>query len=208
MRALTKLQEYRTFMTQAAREPNTVGAVLPTSRHVARAVADVVPASGSPTVLELGPGTGALSDALHQRIPAGSRHVAIEVDPELVRYLRSAKPWLDVLEGDATYVRELLEPLGVTRVDAVISSIPWTLLEPLKQREVLAALGEVMAPTAVFTTVTYLTTLWRSNTIKFVDQLHQAFEEVTPRAAVWRNVPPARVYICRRPKAGLTPPRR
>lgn len=208
MRALTKLQEYRTFMTQAAREPNTVGAVLPTSRHVARAVADVVPASGSPTVLELGPGTGALSDALHQRIPAGSRHVAIEVDPELVRYLRSAKPWLDVLEGDATYVRELLEPLGVTRVDAVISSIPWTLLEPLKQREVLAALGEVMAPTAVFTTVTYLTTLWRSNTIKFVDQLHQAFEEVTPRAAVWRNVPPARVYICRRPKAVLTPPRR
>lgn len=208
MRALNKLQEYRTFMTQAAREPSTVGAVLPTSRHVARAVADVVPATGSPTVLELGPGTGALSNALHQRIPAGSRHVAIEIDPELVRYLRSAKPWLQVLEGDATYVRELLEPHGITEVDAVISSIPWTLLEPQKQREVLAALGEIMAPTAVFTTVTYLTTLWRANTIKFVDQLEQSFEEVTPRAAVWRNAPPARVYICRRPKAKLTPPRR
>lgn len=207
MRALNKLQEYRTFMTQAAREPSTVGAVLPTSRHVARAVADVVPASGAPTVLELGPGTGALSDELHARIPEGSRHVAIEIDPELVRYLRAAKPWLEVVEGDATYVRELLEPLGITRVDAVISSIPWTLLEPQKQREVLNALGEVMAPTAVFTTVTYLTTLWRSNTIKFLDQLRQAFEEVTPRAAVWRNMPPARVYICRRPRTRLSPPR-
>ena len=207
MRALKKMQEYRTFMTQAAREPSTVGAILPTSLHVARAVAEVVPASGQPTVLELGPGTGALSEELHARLPAGSRHVAIEIDPELVRYLRSAKPWLETLEGDATYVRELLEPLGITQVDAVISSIPWTLLEPQKQREVLNALGEVMAPTAVFTTVTYLTTLWRANTIKFIDQLRQAFEEVTPRAAVWRNMPPARVYICRRPRARLSPPR-
>lgn len=206
MRERTKLQEYQTFVTQALRKPSTVGAVLPTSHYVAEAIADVIPSSGAPTVLELGPGTGALSGAIHDRLPERARHVAVEIDPEMVRYLRSAKPWLHVIEGDATHLSSLLAATGITEVDAVISSIPWTLLTPEKQRDLLSRAGDVMAPTAVFTTVTYLTTLWRANTVAFTRELHTAFDEVLPRSTVWRNVPPARIYVCRRPKAKVSTP--
>ena len=45
-----------------------------------------------------------------------------------------------------------------------------------------------------------MTTLWRRNTIAFTELLRETFEEVLPRSTVWRNVPPARVYVCRRPR--------
>lgn len=202
MTATRKLHEYWTFLTRAVRNPSTVGAVLPTSGYVAAAVADVVPGSGRPTVLELGPGTGALSDAIRPRLPSGARHLAVEIDPELVRYLRSRKPWLEVIEGDVSRLRSLLRDAGVGEVDAVISSIPWTLLPPDKQRELLHEAASVLAPTGVFTTVTYLTTLWRSSTRAFTRALADTYEEVLPRAAVWRNLPPTRVYVCRRPRSG------
>ncbi|MCX2729031.1 methyltransferase domain-containing protein [Saccharopolyspora sp. NFXS83] len=195
-----KLREYRTFVTRAVRQPGTVGAVLPTSEYVARAVAEVVPASGTPTVLELGPGTGALSGALRERLPAGSDHLAVEIDPELVRYLNSTKPWLEVIEGDARHLVELLAAANRTQVDAVISSIPWTLLPADQQRALLREVSKVLTKEGVFTTVTYVTTLWRANTIAFTEILRETFEEVLPRSTVWRNVPPARVYVCRRPR--------
>ncbi|WP_433870293.1 class I SAM-dependent methyltransferase [Saccharopolyspora sp. CA-218241] len=204
MSIAAKLREYRTFATRALREPATFGAVLPTSRYVAEAVAEVVPSTGTPTVLELGPGTGPLSDALRSRIPDGSRHLAVEIDRGMVDYLRRAKPWLEVVEGDAAHLRTLLDEAGVRSADAVISSLPWTLLPPGEQRALLDEIARVLDPNGVFTTVTYLTTLWRDRTREFVGALDEVFDEVLPRSAVWRNVPPARVYACRRP---LTPAR-
>lgn len=197
---MNKSREYLMFVGRAVQNPSKVGAVLPTSEHVARAVADVVPSNGPSTVLELGPGTGALSGPIRQRIAPGSRHLAVEIDPELVRYLNRTKPWLEVIEGDASDLRKLLADAGVDRVDAVISSIPWTLLPGDKQRELLHEAASVMTPGGVFTTVTYLTTLWRAQTKEFIGALDDTFDEVFPRSAVWRNVPPARVYACRRPK--------
>jgi phosphatidylethanolamine/phosphatidyl-N-methylethanolamine N-methyltransferase len=195
-----KLREYWTFVNRAARQPSRVGAVLPTSRYVARAVAAVVPSFGAPTVLELGPGTGALSGPIQRRLPEAARHLAVEIDPKMVDYLHRTKPWLEVIEGDVTHLRKLLDEIGVDQVDAVISSIPWTLLPPDKQRELLQQAASVMAPNGVFTTVTYLTTLWRPTTRAFVESLHDTFDEVLPRTAIWRNVPPARIYACRRPR--------
>ncbi|GAA0524791.1 methyltransferase [Saccharopolyspora subtropica] len=201
------LREYATFLARAVRQPTRVGAVLPTSRHVATAVTAVVPSFGSPTVLELGPGTGALSGPIQRRLAEGARHLAVEIDPEMVRYLHRSKPWLEVIEGDATHLRELLDAAAVEQVDVVISSIPWTLLPPDRQRTLLREVAAVLVPDGVLTTITYLTTLWRPNTRAFVAALHDTFDEVLPRTAVWRNLPPARIYACRRPKADSVTPR-
>ncbi len=200
MTSTGRLHEYRTFVVRAVKQPSTVGAVLPTSQHVAAAMAGIVPSSGTPTVVELGPGTGALSDAIRERLPENGRHVAVEIDPEMVRYLRSAKPWLEVVEGDASSLRGLLRPLGIERVDAVVSSIPWTLLAEENRRKVLDEIGKTLEPGGAFTAITYLTALWRRSSRDFAGALHATFDEVLPRSTVWRNVPPARVYVCRRPR--------
>ncbi len=199
MNSRNTLHEYRTFLSRALHRPSTVGAVLPTSHHVASAVADVVPATGTPTVVELGPGTGALTDLVEQRLPSGSRHLAVEIDPDMVDYLRQSRPWLEVYQADAADLGTVLREQGITQgVDAVISSIPWTLLPLYQQRRALDEVARSLAPHGVFTALTYITALWRPGSAAFDRALRTTFEEVVPRTPVWRNVPPARVYICRR----------
>ncbi|WP_461144282.1 class I SAM-dependent methyltransferase [Salinifilum aidingensis] len=201
-------REYWTFARRALRAPATVGAVLPTSGRVGAAVAGVVPSSAvaapddgrAPVVVEVGPGTGALSERIAQRVSPATRQLAIEVDPELVAYLRRHKPWLDVIHGDLADLPEHLAERGIGTVDALVTSIPWTLLDADRQRRLLDVCARVLEPSAPFTTVTYVTTLWRRSTRDFLALLGATFDEVLPRSVVMRNVPPAKIYVCRRPK--------
>ncbi|MHA6801312.1 class I SAM-dependent methyltransferase [Bounagaea algeriensis] len=201
-------REYWTFLRRALRAPATMGAVLPTSGQVGAAVAGVVPSSAvtaardgrAPVVVEAGPGTGALSERIAQRVSPHTRQLAVEVDPELVAYLRQHKPWLDVIQADLADLPEHLAERGIGTVDALVTSIPWTLFDTEHQRRLLDACARVLEPSAPFTTVTYVTTLWRRSTRDFLALLEETFDEVLPRSTVLRNVPPAKIYVCRRPK--------
>nr|WP_258175321.1 methyltransferase domain-containing protein [Actinopolyspora mortivallis] len=191
--------EYRTFVTRAVREPSTVGAVLPSSPVLAREMAAVVPSTERPVVVELGPGTGALSGAIAQRVPEGGRHVAVEIDPGMCEHLRATHPGLEVLEGDAERLGELLAGVGIHSVDAVVSGLPWSLFDAESQRRVLREVGGVLAPGGGFTTIAYAHALGLRGARLFRHRLGELFDEVITSRTVWRNVPPARVYVCRRP---------
>ena len=64
-------------------------------------IASVGTQAGAPVVVELGPGTGAMTTAIEARLAPDARHVAIELDPRMVGFLRQAHPGLEVVEGDA-----------------------------------------------------------------------------------------------------------
>ncbi|SFT64508.1 Phospholipid N-methyltransferase [Actinopolyspora lacussalsi subsp. righensis] len=198
-RSSSLLSEYRTFVNRAVREPSTVGAVLPSSPVLAREMAAVVPSVERPVVVELGPGTGALSGAIAERVPEGGRHVAVEVDPGMCEHLRTEAPWLEVLQGDAMRLGELLAEHGIESADAVVSGLPWSLFAAESQRRILREIGSVLAPGGGFTTIAYAHALGMSGARRFRDRLGAAFDEVITSRTVWRNVPPARVYVCRRP---------
>lgn len=194
--------DYRKFAARAARKPGLVGAVAPSSPHLAREMASIVPRTASetgPVVVELGPGTGALSRAVRDRLPEGGRHLAIELDSGMVEHLRADLPWLEVVQGDAAKLRTLLADNGVDRVDAVISGLPWSIFPGELQRDILAEVGQVLVPGGAFTTFAYVHALGMSGARAFRDRLDLAFDEVLTSRTVWRNVPPARIYTCRRP---------
>lgn len=194
--------DYRKFAARAARKPGLVGAVAPSSPHLAREMASIVPRTASetgPVVVELGPGTGALSRAVRDRLPEGGRHLAIELDSGMVEHLRADLPWLEVVQGDAAKLRTLLVDHGVDRVDAVISGLPWSIFPGELQRDILAEVGQVLVPGGAFTTFAYVHALGMSGARAFRNRLDLAFDEVLTSRTVWRNVPPARIYTCRRP---------
>lgn len=193
------ISEYRTFVTRALREPSTVGAVLPSSPVLAEEMATIVPSTGSPVVVELGPGTGALSGAVARRIPEGGRHIAVELDTGMVEHLRATMPGVEVVQGDARELSSLLADAGVTSVDAVVSGLPWSLFPGDAQTSILGEVGSVLAQGAAFTTIAYAHALGMSGARLFRRRLGRAFDEVLTTRTVWRNVPPARVYVCRRP---------
>jgi phospholipid N-methyltransferase len=194
------VSETRQFLTAFLRRPTTMGAVVPSSERLATVLASVVSTVGSPVVVELGPGTGAVSAVIAERLPAGARHLAVELDADMVAYLRRTRPELEVVHGDARGLGRLLVEHGVHRVDAVICGLPWALFDDATQAEILAEISRVIGSTGAFTTFAYLHGMALGAARRFRLTLRETFEEVLVSATVWRNVPPAFVYVCRRPR--------
>ena len=189
----------RTFVAAALRRPGTVGAAVPSSARLAGVLASVVPRVGSPVVVELGPGTGAVSDVITARLPPGARHLAVELDPGMVAYLRRTRPQLEVVPGDAAHLAALLAERGIGHVDAVVCGLPWALFDETTQTDILGEVGRVIGSTGAFTTFAYLHGMTLGAARRFRRTLRATFDEVLVSSTVWRNVPPAFVYVCRRP---------
>lgn len=190
----------RTFLAAALRRPGRIGAVYPSSPRLAGVLASVVPSQGTPTVVELGPGTGSVSAMIAGRLPAGSRHLAVELDPSMAAFLRRTRPGLEVVDGDAKELTALLAARAAHRVDAVISGLPWSLFDEGGQREILGQVGAAIGAEGAFTTFAYTHTLAMRGARSFRRLLGDRFDEVLISRTVWRNLPPAYTYVCRRPK--------
>jgi phosphatidylethanolamine/phosphatidyl-N-methylethanolamine N-methyltransferase len=188
------------FLAAFLRRPSTMGAVAPSSARLAAVLASVVPAAGNPVVVELGPGTGAVSAVIDERLPAGSRHLAVELDADMVAHLQRSRPSLEVVHGDACDLGKLLSERGVDHVDAVVCGLPWALFDDATQAEILGEISRVIGDKGAFTTFAYLPGMALSAARRFRRTLRGAFEEVLVSATVWRNLPPAFVYVCRRPR--------
>jgi phospholipid N-methyltransferase len=194
----------REFLSAAARNPGLVGAIAPSGETLAAALASVVPTTGRPVVVELGAGTGSVTTAIQRRLPDGGRHVAIEIDDRLAESLRATQPGVTVINGDAEELGPLLTrhgAPGLSTVDAVVSGLPWTLFGVDKQQRLLSAIQRVLAPHGAFTTFGYLHAAPMAGARRFRRLLSGSFEEVLESSAVWRNVPPARIFACRRSTA-------
>jgi phosphatidylethanolamine/phosphatidyl-N-methylethanolamine N-methyltransferase len=192
-------QNYKVFLSAMLRQPAVVGAMAPSSSALADCMASVVSSTGDPVVVELGAGTGPVSAAIQRRLPAGARHLAVEVDDEMVEYLRQVQPAMEVVHGNAENLTELLAEREVGQADAVVSALPWSLFRSESQRRILGQIGEVLAPGGAFTTVTYVHSRMLAGGRRFDRLVREAFDEVIVSQAVWRNFPPAKVYVCRRP---------
>lgn len=194
---MSAARDLLTFVSSAVRSPGVVGAIAPSGRALSDLLASIVPETGPSTVVELGPGTGVVSAALRRRLPADSRHVAVELDPRMVAHLRTAAPWLEVVQGDAIALQELLAERGITRVDAVVSGLPWTLFPARAQTGIIEQVTRVLAPGALFTTFAYSHVTPLAPQRRFRALLERSFAEVRVTPTVWRNVPPALAYQCR-----------
>jgi phosphatidylethanolamine/phosphatidyl-N-methylethanolamine N-methyltransferase len=189
----------RAFLAAFVRRPATMGAVAPSSARLSAVLTSIVPTAGSPVVVELGPGTGAVSAAIDQRLPPGSRHLAVELDGAMVDYLGRTRPGMEVVHGDARQLGKLLAQRGVTHVDAVVCGLPWALFDEPTQHAALGEVGDAIGPMGAFSTFAYVSGMALPAARRFRRTLRARFEEVIVSATVWRNVPPAFVYVCRRP---------
>ncbi|MER7206791.1 NAD-binding protein [Streptosporangium sp. NPDC000239] len=191
--------DLRAFMSAALRRQHVVGAIAPSSPVLGRALSAVVPTGNASVVVELGPGTGPISEVIHARLAPGSRHLAVEIDPDLAAHLRRTRPWMETLYGDAADLGTLLAKAGVERVDAVVSTLPWSFFPGDVQERILGQISGALAPGGAFTTVTYLHALPLAGARALRRRLRAVFDEVLITGPVWRNIPPGIAYVCRRP---------
>lgn len=190
--------DHLVFLRRAIRRPDLLATPFVTGNRLAAQLAAVVPDGCPGTVVELGAGTGALSEPVRERLGPGARHLAIEIDADLVAHLRRHKPWLEVVQGDALDYDAVLARAGIDKVDAVVSSLPWALFDQSQRRDLLAAIGSRLAQHGVFATITtWMAMPQRVRELR--EALNATFDEVVETGTVWRNPPPARLFVCRRP---------
>lgn len=194
-----------TFLRAAGRSPKAVATFAPTSTRVARRMASVVPPTGDPVVLELGAGTGAITNAIVARLGGRGRHLAIELDTEMVEYLRQRQPSVEVIQGSAADLDTILADAGVTRVDAIVDTMPWTLFPRAEQERILEKVAAALKPGAAFTNIVLAHSLPLAPARRFRGLLRRTFTETRVTPIVWTNVPPALTYVSQNPRAHSAP---
>jgi phospholipid N-methyltransferase len=140
-------------------------------------------------VLELGPGTGAVTEALFKRGLREDRLIAIEYNDNLAKRLRKRFRSAQIVTGDAweldTLLAELPRPVG--SVGAVISSLP-LLNFPKEQADALAQkIRTLLEPRGRWVQYSY-------HIIKDRSRGADDFRVISSKI-VWWNIPPARVHV-------------
>jgi phosphatidylethanolamine/phosphatidyl-N-methylethanolamine N-methyltransferase len=141
-------------------------------------------------VIELGPGTGAVTAALVRQGVDPSRLVLVEFNPSFCRLLRTRYPEATVVQGDAYNIKRLLGSLLRHPAAAVVSGLP-LFTKPLRLRlRLLADAFTLLAPGAPFVQFTYA----------LVPPIPRSYSRAHARASerIWLNIPPARVWVYRK----------
>lgn len=205
----TKKTDLTTFAREAVTDFRTVGAVAPSSRYLAQAMLGPLPLEKARIVVEVGPGTGAMTRALLKRIPRGATLLAFEINPRFLRYLKASisDPRLTVVNASAETLEEEVHDRGYKRVDAVVSSLALGFMPARQRRAFLGALGGLLGEEGVFTQYQYFHRLQMKNghvrRFNLVRLLNRYFSSVKQRI-IWRNLPPAFVFACRGPLSAET----
>ncbi|MFZ0175955.1 MAG: rRNA adenine N-6-methyltransferase family protein, partial [Pseudolabrys sp.] len=128
-----RLDDEVQFIRSWIEKPLSTGAVMPSSRALARAMARYVDPQAAGPVIELGPGTGPVTQALVKQGIDPARLILVEFNPDFCRLLRSRYPQATVVQGDAYRLRRLLETYVDEPAAAIVSGLP-LVTKPLRTR--------------------------------------------------------------------------
>jgi phosphatidylethanolamine/phosphatidyl-N-methylethanolamine N-methyltransferase len=184
-----RLDDEMQFIRTWIEKPLSTGAVMPSSKALARTMARYVDPAASGPVIELGPGTGPVTEALVQHGVDPSRLILVEFNPDFCRLLRTRYPAATVVQGDAYRLRRLLETYVRSPASAIVSGLP-LVTKPVRTRlRLISDAMALLAPGAPFVQFTYA----------MVTPIPKALNGIKAEASelIWMNVPPARVWVYR-----------
>jgi phosphatidylethanolamine/phosphatidyl-N-methylethanolamine N-methyltransferase len=170
--------------------PRRTGAQWPSGPALCHAMAAAVDLDLPGTIVELGPGTGVVTEALLARAIAPERLALIEASPAFCKLLRPRFPEVSLIEGNAFDFAKIVAERKLGPVAAVVSSLPLLTQPHLRRLDLLRMAFSCMHPEGVFIQFTY----GLRSPIPVIDRFVAA--DVTPR--IWRNIWPACVWQYRR----------
>jgi phosphatidylethanolamine/phosphatidyl-N-methylethanolamine N-methyltransferase len=191
-RALKKplrLDDEVRFLRSWIEKPLHMGAVMPSGKMLARTMAGYVDTHSEAPVIELGPGTGAITDALVAHGVDQKRLVLVEFNPGFCALLRERYPQATVVQGDAYQLDKTLAAIAQP-ASAVVSGLPLVTKPMLTRLRLMREAFMKLIPGAPFVQFTYSVAPPIPKSLPGI--LTQASERI------WMNVPPARVWVYRK----------
>jgi phosphatidylethanolamine/phosphatidyl-N-methylethanolamine N-methyltransferase len=149
------LRDSARFLKSLVATPRLTGAVAPSGRALARAMAAAVGSPAHGLVIELGPGTGPVTRSLIEAGLPPERLVLIEYDTAFCRMLERRFEGVRIIQGDAYDLPGTLAPFAGQSIAAVVSSLPLLNQPPPRRTKLIADAFALMGPSGVFVQFTY-----------------------------------------------------
>jgi phosphatidylethanolamine/phosphatidyl-N-methylethanolamine N-methyltransferase len=185
-----RLDDEVRFLRSWIEKPLHMGAVMPSGRVLARTMAQYVDVDSTEPVVELGPGTGAITSALIEHGVDQKRLVLVEYNPGFCALLRDRYPHAKIVQGDAYALRESLWNMLSAPASAVVSGLPLVTKPMLTRLKLIREAFVALAPGAPFVQFTY----------SVAPPIPKSLPGVSTEASerIWMNLPPARVWVYRK----------
>jgi len=181
------------ILLSALKSPLDIGALCSSSSFLASTIVDISELQPYENIVELGAGTGVITNEINTRLPENCSFTSVEKDPHLARVTRNRfKGGLDIIEAD---IRDI-EQGRLGSIDCLISSLPMTLWKKELQKDVIASIYSHMSENGRMIFFSYLTSNFFGGKNMLMNNLLEHFSNVNKRKVVWRNTPPAMIYVC------------
>ena len=175
-----------TFIRAFITNPLATGSVLPSSKALSNEMASHINQTDNGIIIELGAGTGAVTEALLQSGVNPSNLIVIEYSKDMVKKLNKRFPDIQIIEGDAADLKKLLV-LETKMISAVISSLPLKSLPKSLTFTILDQISQILPEGGKYIQYTY----------GFGKSGHNKLDNFNIKCSkrIWQNLPPASVDV-------------
>ena len=209
---MSQLQDYRAFLTQVLRNYETTGAVIPSGRALGTALCRHAGIGAPQRILEAGPGTGAVTGCLIERMRAGDELWLVELNPTFAAHLRDAfrqRPSFRAVADRCHLIEGAIQDLGEEgHFDLIVSGLPLNNFSPENVRAILEAYARLLKHAGILSFFQYILIRDAKMMVSFglertrLKRVGKAVDEALSerefaREWVWPNVPPAWVHHLR-----------
>jgi phospholipid N-methyltransferase len=177
------------FYRQLLKSAKHTGAIAPSSPFLARKICSVADIPQAKTILELGPGTGAITKELLKYVNAPHNLFTVEINPEFITHLQKKYPQITHLNADIKSLGAICKKYAIPQADIIVSGIPFTDFNKEECNIMFREISEAMHSESKFILFTY-------SPIRF-KAFFQWFEKISLHY-VPLNLPPAYVLVLRK----------
>jgi phospholipid N-methyltransferase len=185
--------DHRLFLSHFRKSPRTVGAIAPSSQRLARAMLDGLSFERGVRVVELGPGTGAITGEIARRLPETAEFLAIDINPVFISRVTARWPQIDAVCDRAERLLPIAASRNLLPVDHIVSGLPFASLPMATTREIVDAIVKSLRPGGTFTTFQYAHAFAFPSAVTVRRALTRTMGSSPTYALVVGNVPPALV---------------
>lgn len=177
------------FFKEAVKNYKTSGTVTPSSKYLAKKMLKEINFSAAKVIIELGPGNGAITNTILNRIEPNTILICFEINDAFYKELKKIKhPQLIIIKASAENMREEIIKLGYDEVNYIISSLPLTIIPKEISHNILLESYLLLNNNGLFIQYQYSLTYYKKLKDVFGNNIQLNFEPL--------NFPPAFIYNC------------
>jgi phospholipid N-methyltransferase len=185
----SRLSDWWLVFSKFRKHGAKIATMIPSSRYLSRKIIEGIDFDNANCIVELGAGTGPITQELLKRVKPHTKLVIIEKDADFCRRLRERFPNADIVEGDAAMLGDILNERGLKSADHIVSGLPLPSFPEQLRYNIMACSMKMLGPNGTFRQLTVMPWVYQS--------LYKRYFGDVKFDLVPLNFPPAGVYFCK-----------